>query len=315
MKKNSPGAKSALRARVERTLALNRKARLNFPGVFLEVTGEQLGDDGVRLQLYDDPLFLDGRGELSWVAIGVLADLALGAATRVKSGTAMRPATVHIGLQMTGAPVRGAVTSQASFFRYAERTQVKQAFSTGTLRCGDALVAHAVGAFVMLDLPEGSTQVVRPWVPETLAREPLEAVEFDEAEREAIRMCRRAEKAATAEHPFIEHFWCGLPTAGEGKAQLAMRVSAHLGNRVRHAHGGVLLGTAAYVASAAAPGGMRLSNIGAYFISPGLPPRLKVRSKLVQQGRNLAVVRTQILGAEGRLVLEATSQHVAAGSS
>jgi acyl-coenzyme A thioesterase PaaI-like protein len=59
---------------------------------------------------------------------------------------------------------------------------------------------------------------------------------------------------------------------------------------------------------------MRLSNISAWFVSPGLGPQLKVRSNVVQQGRNLAVVRTQILGASGKLVLEATSQHAAAAA-
>ena len=34
--------------------------------------------------------------------------------------------------------------------------------------------------------------------------------------------------------------------------------------------------------------------------------------RLVQQGRTLAVVRTQVLSAEGKLVLECTSQHIAA---
>jgi acyl-coenzyme A thioesterase PaaI-like protein len=88
-------------------------------------------------------------------------------------------------------------------------------------------------------------------------------------------------------------------------------VTPHLGNRVAHVHGGVLLGAAASVASAAVPARMRLSNISSWFVSPGLPPRLEVRSEVLQHGRNLAVVRTQILGASGKLVLETTSQHIA----
>ena len=211
---------SALCARVERTLVLNRKAGLNFPGVFMEVTGREVRTDALRLEFYDDRLFHDGRGELSWVALGVLADLALGGVTRHKGGPTRRPATVHLAMQMSGAPVIGNLVADAQFVNYTDRTRVTQALSTGTIHAGKALIAHGSGAFV-------------------------------------------------------------------------------------------LLGTAAYVASVPARSTARLSNIWAYFVSPGLPPRLKVQSRLVQQERNLAVVRTQIRRADGKLVLEATTQHAA----
>jgi acyl-coenzyme A thioesterase PaaI-like protein len=310
MKKQARGH-SAFCARVERTLALNRKAGLNFPGVFMEVTGREMRNDALRLEFYDGPLFHDGRGELSWVALGVLADLVLGGVTRLQGGTRRRPATVHLALQMSGAPVVGDLVAEAQFVQHMQRTRVEQALSTGTIRAGRTLIAHGSGAFVMLDLPSGAEQVTRPWVPEALARERLEPVQFDANEAEAIAMCRRAETAASRAHPFIEHFWCGIPKARADGADLDVEVTAHLGNRVRHVHGGVLLGTAAYVASAAGHSTARLSNISAYFVSPGLPPRLKVRARVVHQGRSLAVVRTQIIGANGKLVLEATSQHAA----
>jgi len=91
-------------------------------------------------------------------------------------------------------------------------------------------------------------------------------------------------------------------------------VSPHLGNRSGHIHGGMLLGMAMQVAGAALAPTMALSNISAWFVKPGQGPRVKVRSKVVQQGRTLAVVRTQITNTEGRLVLEATSQHIAASA-
>jgi acyl-coenzyme A thioesterase PaaI-like protein len=310
--KNPTQGQSALCARVERTLALNRKAGLNFPGVFMEVTGRELRHDGLRLEFYDDRLFHDGRGEISWVALGVLADLVLGGVARQQGGTTRRPATVHLALQMSGAPVVGDLVAEARFVGYTARTRTTQALSTGTIRAGETLIAHGSGAFVLLDLAPGAEQVTRLWVPEALAREPLEAVAFDAHEAEAIAVCQRAEAAASRKHPFIEHFWCGIPKKRDGGADLDVEVTAHLGNRVRHAHGGVLLGTAAYVAAAAAHSKARLSNISAYFVSPGLPPRLKVRSRVVQQGRNLAVVRTQIVRPDGKLVLEATTQHAAA---
>jgi acyl-coenzyme A thioesterase PaaI-like protein len=144
-----------------------------------------------------------------------------------------------------------------------------------------------------------------------LEPDPLDSITFDANDLEALGSCERAEAAATEALPFIEHFWCGVPEAAVGKAHLSLQVTPHLANRAGHAHGGLLLGTASRVASAALPGSMRLSNISAWFVSPGLRPRLEVHSSVVQQGRNLAVVRTQILGASRKLVLDTTSQHVA----
>lgn len=309
--KNDTRGLSALCTRVARALALNRHARLNFPGIFMDLSGHQVGDGGIMLKVADDPVLRDAGGEINWTALGVLADVALGAVTRVKAGPGMRPATVHLQLQMTGAATSGDVATHAQFISFSGGSGIRQSFSSATIAAGDTLIAHASGAFVMLELPPGTTQRAHPWVSEELRDIPLDSIELDNDELQAVKACRRAEAAASDAHPFIDHFWCGIPRTGEGKAQLTVKVMAHLGNRVGHVHGGVLLGMAAQVASAAVPAGMRLSNIAAWFVSPGLGPRLKVRSKVVQQGRNLALVRTQILSATGKLVLDVTSQHAA----
>jgi acyl-coenzyme A thioesterase PaaI-like protein len=303
---------SAICARVERTLAINRKAKLNFPGVFMDVIGHELDEDRIRLQFYDDPLFREGRGEVSWVAVGVLADLALGGVTRPRGGPRVRPATVHIALQMSGAPVRGDLAADARFLMFSERTQARQALSTATISAGDTVLGSCSGAFVMLDLPPGSEQFTRPWLPPGVTDEPLGPVEFDENERRALEACRHAERVATPRHPFVEHFWCGIPVTRRDRADLDIEVTPHLGNRIGHVHGGVLFGAVASVAGAATRPDMRLSNLSAYFLAPGLPPRLHVRAEVVQQGRSIAVVRSSVTRADGKLVLEATSQHVAA---
>ena len=305
------GGRSALSARVERALALNRKAKLNFPGVLMGLSGRQLDGETMELEFDDGDWARDGAGEINWPTLGVVIDIALGSVTRLKAGPTMRPATVQLQVQMTGASTRGHLVTRAKFLEQSDRTAVKHTLANGTVTCGDRIVAYASGAFVMLDLPPGTTQTPMPWLPDALAADP-DDVELDDNEREAVRRCRRAERAASDAHPFIEHFWCGVPLRGEGKARLNVKVAPHLGNRVGQVHGGVLLGTAARVASAAVPDTMMLSNISAWYIKPGEAPALRVRSAVVQQGRNLAVVRTQIVNAEGKLVLEATSQHVSA---
>jgi acyl-coenzyme A thioesterase PaaI-like protein len=302
---------SPLHARVQRTLVINRKARLTFPFVFMGLTGRRIGDDDLTLQFEDDRTFRDGKGELSWAVLGMLADGAIGAVARMKAGPRVRPATVHLEMQMTGASTQAPVVAQGHFVTFSEGDRVRQALATATLKSGATLIGHASAAFMLLDLPEGETQPPQAWLPEGFEPEPLDGIVFDANEREALESCARAEAAATEAFPFIEHFWCGIPESAEGKAHLNVQVTPHLGNRAGHAHGGLLLGTAARVANAALPADMRLSNISAWFVSPGLGPRLDVQSSVLQQGRNLSLVRTRILGATGKLVLETMSQHVA----
>jgi uncharacterized protein (TIGR00369 family) len=302
-----PRRQSPLAARVEHALRVNQVAKLNFPGVFMELEGRHVGEDGVTLEFDDGDWSRDARGELNWPALGVLLDIGLGSVTRIRSPLTQRPATVQLQVQMTGVPMTGHAVCHARILGHSERTAVKHVLSTGTVSCGDRVVAHTSGAFVMLDLPEGVTQAREPWV--TDAHEVDREAELDDYERAAVKRCAAAERAASAEHPFIERFWCGVPKGGDGTARLDVPVGAHLGNRTGHVHGGILLGMAVQVAGAAVPG-MALSNVSAWFVRPGEGPRLKVRSKVVQQGRTLAVVRTQIASAEGKLVLEAASQHV-----
>lgn len=314
MNTEQSGAATGLRDRLLRALALNRGARLNFPGVFMGLYGRQVGAEEIELEFDDGALFRDASGEVSLPALCVLLDVALGSVTRLKAGPTMRPATVHLIVQMTGESTREHLVTHARFVSQCTDAAVSQAITSATVTSGDKVVAHASGTFVMLELPPGETQVVLPWVPAEVEATALRASDLDESERETLKSCRRAEAAASDEHPFIDHFWSGVPKGEDGKAQLTAKVTPHLGNRVGHVHGGILLGTAARVAIAAAPAGMRLANISACFVSPGQPPRMKVRSEVLQQSRNFAVVRTRIIGATGKLVLEVTSQHTAAAT-
>jgi acyl-coenzyme A thioesterase PaaI-like protein len=163
---------------------------------------------------------------------------------------------------------------------------------------------------MLLPMPEGETRQPWPWVPEDFPMESLQGLALDASETEALAACAAAERAATPAQPFIEHFWCGIPQACAGGASLKLNVAGHLANRGGHVQGGLLLGLAMRVANAATGEDMRLSNISAYYISPGIGPSLEVESTLVQRSRSLAVVNTTIRGPSGKRVLEASSQHV-----
>lgn len=305
-----PGtAADGLRARLLTALAVNRTARLNFPGMFMRLAGERRGEHGLDLTYDDGAWARNGAGEVPYAVLGVLLDVALGGATRLATGSGHRPATVQLAARFTGEPVAGAPVAHAKFTGYTRDSAVKHALAEATLTAGGAAVAHASGCFVMLPLPDGETQRTLPWVP-AFDMQPLQPRDLHEHERAVLRRFDRAQRAADAAHPFVEHFWAGIPRARERGASLAVTVTPHLGNRVGQVHGGLLFGLAAQVAAAAVPGRLRLSNIAAWFLAPGTGPRLHVRSEVVHHGRNVVVVRTRITGAGGARVLEATTQHL-----
>jgi acyl-coenzyme A thioesterase PaaI-like protein len=55
---------------------------------------------------------------------------------------------------------------------------------------------------------------------------------------------------------------------------------------------------------------MGLSNVSAWFISPG-HGALDASAQVIHAGRNTAVVRSLVRGDDGRTVLEAVTQHIA----
>jgi acyl-coenzyme A thioesterase PaaI-like protein len=307
---SKPGAESALVTRVLRALAVNRKAKISFPGIFMELRGTRHADESLTLE-FDDGAWCRNSGGVNMTALSVLVDTALGAVTRFRLGPTVRPATVQLAIQFTGAPMPDHLALHAQFLDHAVNVKARQTFSRGTIVSGDVPVAHASGAFVMLDLPDGATQAAMPWPTGGLAIEtPLDPAALEEHERTVVAAARQSEAAATDAAPFIDQFWCGVARPVDGGAALKVEVSPHLGNRVGQVHGGVLLGLASSVAAAAVPDTMRLSNISSWFISPGQGPALDVQASVLHRGRNLAVVRTEVRGANGALVLDATSQHV-----
>ena len=307
-------ANPALRTRVLRTLAANRHFNVHFPGIFMGLTGRREGRNDVTLEFDDGAWCRDSRGDVAMTALGVLLDSALGAVTRLHAGRKRRHATVHIEAQLTGAPMRGHLKARSKFIGWSASSALRQGLSRATLSAGRTPVVHASGAFVILDLPAGAPQKPPSWM--TGASPGKAAVDLgtlEDHEREVLEAYERAEAGADRAHAFVDNFWGGTPVAGERAAHLTVPLSAHLGNRVGDVHGGILFGIAARVAAAAAPAAMRLSNVSAWFLSPGQGTALEVRSAVVHAGRSLAVVRTEIIGDKGRRVLEVTSQHVAAG--
>jgi acyl-coenzyme A thioesterase PaaI-like protein len=308
---------SELYRRVERSILICRETGLAFPSIFMNATGNPVGDDGAVLRCKDEPLFRSGNGELNWCAFCGILDTLLSTPSDIRTGPRLRPATAHINLLMTGVPLTGALEVQTHFMGFSETARVRQALVGGTVRCGGVVAAQATSAHVLLTPPGGKDRSTWPWPPEGYVLNTPAPSPRDDQALVALQACEQAESAHTDAHPFIDHFWCGTPQWRDGTARLRFMAGPHLGNRAGQVQGGLLLGVAAHVACIAANEGevcatrTRLSNISAWFLSPATDAQINVLARITKPGRSLTLVSTQITDSSGKRVLEAVSQHVA----
>lgn len=294
-------SRAAIRRRVLRGIALNRQPGLHFPASFLGIHFDRVARGVARLSLDPGPWCRDAGGETHMAALAVLADLALGASIRAQLSPETRLATVSLGLQFTGAPRSGRLRAQGEFQGFFHRGAGRMGMSRVAVHGGGGQVCYGTGTFMALQPPRNVTLHPVPF----RTRKSPEPSRLGEAnlEAEETGILRRADAALAARGNFIEKFWGGAHQLDNG---------LHVGNRVGHAQGGILIAMAAANAAAALPSGWRLSGITALYVSPGEGRSLRASSKVLHLGRLTAVVRTRITGRNRRRVLEVSTTHCAA---
>jgi acyl-coenzyme A thioesterase PaaI-like protein len=304
--------KQAIRTRVLTAVAGNRIPGLHFTGHFLDLEWREVTGDTARMAMAEGPHCRDADGTVNLVALGVLADNVLATPTRTDAVPGARLATIHLQVRFTGAPVTGDLTAEARLLGRSEGTALRQSLSAATISAKGKTVCHASGEFMPLDAPPGVTLAPLPWQrtgPPQIA--PVDPHELAPDEQSILRACDAALAKASPQASFIQHFWGGVPRRSARGASNRVAIGPHIGNRVGHVQGGALLGLAATNARAAAPAATMLSNLSAWYISPGRGAALGIRSRVVHAGRTMAVVRTEIKTSAGERVLEAVSHHVA----
>lgn len=301
-----------IRERVLTGLAGNRSPGFHFPGYFLQLDWPRIGEDAIDETMPAGPHCRDADGNINIAVLGMVLDTALATAPRLKITPGARQATVQLNAQFTGHPARGDLMMTSKLIGFTAGTSVHQSLASGTLFSAGKPVCHAHATFVMLPTPAGVTLAPLPWQCDSGPNpEPLMVSELDANERTVVRACDAALAKADGKRSFIEYFWGVLPEATNYGARCSVKNGLHLGNRVGHVQGGILLGLAAATAKAAVPRHPALSGISAWFISPGRGKALRIRSKVLHAGRSFAVVRTEIKTTDGSRVLETVSNHAA----
>jgi acyl-coenzyme A thioesterase PaaI-like protein len=301
----------SIRQRVLRALAGNRDPGFHFPGYFLDLSWPRIGKDAIEQAMAAGAHCFDAHGAVHAAAVGVMVDGALATAPRPLIETGARLATVHLDMQFTGHAPSGALHMEAAFEGFFAGNAVKQALSRGVLTSDGEPVCYATGTFVMLPPPVGVKLAPLPWQLDGEPKPPLDLRELDAKERAVVRAAEAAVNAHDGQHTFIERFWGITPKHTATGATCRVKIGPQIGNRVGHVQGGILIGLAQATASAAVPRHPVVSNISAWYISPGHGKALAVRSKVIHAGRSFAVVRTEVKNADGTRVLEAVSNHAA----
>lgn len=298
-----------IRSRVLRGIALNRRPGLHFPGNFLDVSFDRVARDASRLSIGPGPWCADADGQTDFGVLAILADLALAAGIRANLGRETRLATVSMQLQFTGARRAGRLRASGQFEGFFRHGAGKLGMSRVTVAGEAGQICYGTGSFMALPAPERVT--LHPVPLRTRKSPEPRALQDKDLSEPETKILRHADAALAARGAFISNFWGIHPERSATGAQCRLKNGLHIGNRVGHAQGGILLGMAAATAAAALPPHWALSGVSAWYTSPGEGPVLRASSRVVHHGRLTAVVRTRI-SAAGRRVLEVVTTHCAA---
>jgi len=303
-----------VRAQALRALSSNRAPGFQFAGYFLGFTCKRYQTDGVEFFLPPSPQGVEANGNFSRVAIIYVADMALAASNRVFLDPNVRTATLMLRVEFTGEPARGALEISGRGSGFSPRTALPESVCTGRVMSEGREVLRMSGTWVSPPAPKGVAMAGLPWEGggdgNTLPL--LKKRELDVAEKATLRHVTRAlnvthgDLLATMCNPIVK---C-TKNGAIGKLPVGM----HIGNRVGHVQGGFLVNAAIVTAEAAVPEHPITTGASSWFISPGQGKVISIRSTVLQSGRNVAVVRTELFAAGRKRVLEVISNHSVAAN-
>lgn len=305
----APSALAPTLQRVLRAIRRRREHGFHFAGNFLAVSFDRVTTEESLVSMKAECHARDGT--IDGTALGVLADLALAAPVRAALPADTRLATVNMQLQLTGAPCHAPVTARSSFHGFIHGAAGRQAVSRVTLHGAGQEIGLGTATFMVLDLPPGTPIPFLTPVDPALDEAPLLDPErdLDPGERAVFEHARMALGDSKADDDFLDRLWGYRTRPHKGGASGTLANGPHIGNRVGHVQGGVLLGFAQATSQAALPAGWGLSSVTACYVSPGEGRELKAQAEVVHQGRTTAVTRVAIATDEGRRVLDVLATH------
>lgn len=302
-----------IRERALRALSSNRAPGFQFAGYFLGFSNKRFKTDGVEFTLQPAPHCVDANGNFSRVAVLYAADMTLAAANRVFLNPNVRTATLMLRVEFTGVAAHGALDISGRGSGFAPRTALPESVCVGRVMSEGREVLRMSGTWVSPPAPKGMVMHGLPWEGGQDGNDlPLLAVrELDAREKAVLRRIARVLREA-GNGDFLSALCNPAVRRTKNGAAGRLTVGMHIGNRVGHVQGGFLINAALVTAEAAAPDHPLTTGASAWYISPGQGKVISLRSTVLQSGRNIAVVRTELFAAGRKRVLEVVSNHSAA---
>jgi acyl-coenzyme A thioesterase PaaI-like protein len=297
-----------IRDRVLRGLAASRVPGFHYAGSFLGVSFEDTSQDS-RIRLEGGAHCADAQGQVSVGAAAMIADIALAVSIRAAlASDRARLATVSMHLQFTGVALDGPLEARGAFEGFLHGMAARQGLARVALDANGQRACYGTGAFMTLEPPPGVTMH-----PVVLGRHrdesPLAEEELTAPETAILAHANASLERASDKLAFVDAYWGYEPHRTQAGASCTMKNGPHVGNRVGHAQGGLLVGLAAKTAMAALPATWSLASATACFVSPGEGETLHAAAKIIHHGRDTAVARTEVTGTAGRKILQVMTTH------
>ena len=307
----SPSDADDIRNRALIALGRNRVPGYNFAGLFLGLECRRYDTGGVAFDLPAGPHCADAQGTMAPAAVLFFADMVLAAAIRAYVDPRQRTATLMLRLDFTGAPALGALTAEGRSDGFKSGTALPEAMATGSVLASGVEIVRMSGNWAAPPTPEGRTLNPLPWESGERPEYPVVSrADLDPMEKDVMRRIERALRtAARGPEGFLPHLWAPAVRLAPGGAASRIPLGMHMGNRVGHVQGGLTMHVALATAKAAVPQHPVLKGASAWYLSPGQGKALSTRSTVLQSGRNIAVVRTEVFAPGRKLVLEVISNH------
>ena len=300
-----------IREQVLRAIALNRIPGYHFCGNFLDLWFEDVHDGKSKITIKSAPHVLGADGRMSPVSLAVGADFAAATAIRTAGDPSARLATVSLHLQLTNRPMSGDLVAYSTLDGFFEDGKGRLGLARVRVESDGQMVAFGTGTFMVLAAPGGRKLDPIPWInkrPQNVVLPSL--ADLSDQEQDIVDRSERALVASrTKGTAFLDEFLNIRTSVHDRVGRADMDNGPHVGNRVGHVQGGISMGMVIASASAALPAEWALIGITASYISPGEGDVLTAYSEIIHRGRLTAVVSTKLVGIEGRLVLEVTTNH------
>src|SRR5258706_4654379 len=130
---------------------------MHFAGNFLGISFDRADAGGSRISIVPGPHCEEVDGQTNLGVAALVADMALAACVRVGLDPATRLATVSLHLQLTGAPLAGALEAAGTSEGVLEGAGSAQRLGRVVLTSGGRATAFGTGAFMVLKPPPGVT--------------------------------------------------------------------------------------------------------------------------------------------------------------